>query len=373
MSKGSVSAAARRADRIARTLEADTYANIGLGLNNPRAYANLVVDLDDTVTDEREFSEALRRSLTPLEFALLVEFSERDRMTFGEDAVQVARWSRTRIVYTVDQDLADAVLSTDWADTVIPGEVLARLPHPNPMVVLPTPLVLPSATGLAERYEAFIVLGIRPPRRRCSSTDPRVNELVLHFLGRQLDERGDVVEYHVPSMLNPNGGVRSVPGILGNRVVTPVADLTMREREAIAVMDMRVTSANGSDIDAAALQVLTRTGLGLLTYLATDDVDTRPVPGVKGKRRPHGHGRDREENTVIEVGYRVGAALRAARAADHSTAGPGETRTVSPHIRRAHFHTYWAGRGRMERRVKWLPPIPVNWDHPPEVTTVHHR
>lgn len=39
----------------------------------------------------------------------------------------------------------------------------------------------------------------------------------------------------------------------------------------------------------------------------------------------------------------------------------GDThRSPAMHIRRAHYHTFLTGKGRQERKVKWLPPIVVN-------------
>jgi hypothetical protein len=44
---------------------------------------------------------------------------------------------------------------------------------------------------------------------------------------------------------------------------------------------------------------------------------------------------------------------------------------VRPHIRRAHWHSFWAGKkGEQTIRLKWLPPIAVNAkdsDHLPAV------
>jgi hypothetical protein len=46
--------------------------------------------------------------------------------------------------------------------------------------------------------------------------------------------------------------------------------------------------------------------------------------------------------------------------------------TLKPHIRRAHWHLFWAGKGRGEPRVKWLPPIPVNVTRSAEPTVTVH-
>jgi len=67
-----------------------------------------------------------------------------------------------------------------------------------------------------------------------------------------------------------------------------------------------------------------------------------------------------------EVGYRIGAALQRAREAGGAPRDPagGEStarRSPAPHIRRAHWHSFWLGprEGPRELVVKWLPPIPV--------------
>lgn len=64
-----------------------------------------------------------------------------------------------------------------------------------------------------------------------------------------------------------------------------------------------------------------------------------------------------------DVGVRLGAALRRGQSAAHE---PGDSTHASPrpHVRRAHWHTYLVGPGRNERRLQWLPPIPVNVDDP---------
>ena len=76
-----------------------------------------------------------------------------------------------------------------------------------------------------------------------------------------------------------------------------------------------------------------------------------------------------DQPTVWETGYRMGAALRAAMASAESESlsstevGPTTGRTVRPHYRRAHWHSFWRGpRSKPEEReitVKWIPPIPV--------------
>jgi hypothetical protein len=77
--------------------------------------------------------------------------------------------------------------------------------------------------------------------------------------------------------------------------------------------------------------------------------------------------------TPWEVGYRLGAALRTALAGHESVAGPSGTHaSPRPHVRRAHWHSFWVGRRDLpEARsvvLKWLPPIPVNVQDAGELT-----
>jgi hypothetical protein len=65
-----------------------------------------------------------------------------------------------------------------------------------------------------------------------------------------------------------------------------------------------------------------------------------------------------------EVGYRLGAALRQALSEREPGEAIGTHASPRPHIRRAHWHSYWVGkRDQPDARsaiLRWLPPIPVN-------------
>jgi hypothetical protein len=74
-----------------------------------------------------------------------------------------------------------------------------------------------------------------------------------------------------------------------------------------------------------------------------------------------------------DVGYRLGAALRQALS-EHEPAEPtGTHASPRPHIRRAHWHSFWVGKkDQPDARtvtLKWLPPIPVNVTGVDDLTT----
>lgn len=119
--------------------------------------------------------------------------------------------------------------------------------------------------------------------------------------------------------------------------------------------------------------------LSLLLYLCADHADV-----VGGRDHPHRPEPKRtktglrlfptDKPTKWDVGVRIGAALRLAyqREQEADAAGAPSGRTMRPHVRRAHWHTFLAGRrdGDRERRVKWLPPIPVNVEDVSELPSV---
>jgi len=77
--------------------------------------------------------------------------------------------------------------------------------------------------------------------------------------------------------------------------------------------------------------------------------------------------------THWEVGYRLGAALRRASTERGSEEPTGTHARPRPHIRRAHWHSYWVGKWNEpdDRTVvlKWLPPIAVNVQTVDDLTT----
>jgi hypothetical protein len=131
----------------------------------------------------------------------------------------------------------------------------------------------------------------------------------------------------------------------------------------------RAYQRSGHGDDDAAL--LTPLGLLLLMYLSSSEPDLADVE----PRSPTGNTTSRKGPRVINLGLRVGAALRSWRKGSASGAGPAGWR-LPPHIRAAHWR-----RSRLARRDDtgaivgdvhgaegaawdyiwyWIPPTPVN-------------
>lgn len=120
--------------------------------------------------------------------------------------------------------------------------------------------------------------------------------------------------------------------------------------------------------------------ISLLLYLCSQAAEMRsgslegpqPMPGpTKTKKGPRLFPPDRPRQW--DVAFRIGASLEAAREAMAGDGtGTGEHREgPRPHVRRAHWHTYWLGkRGEQRAELRWLHPILVGGDQSGIVPTI---
>ena len=113
----------------------------------------------------------------------------------------------------------------------------------------------------------------------------------------------------------------------------------------------------------------------LLLYICSDEPDMPEIEHPQKRRRLSGSVRAPEEPRVWDVGVRVSAAIRNfngrqstayTNIADAATAGSHAS--PRPHVRSAHWHTYWTGprdAAFPSRKpvMRWIPPLPIgmNW------------
>ncbi|CCK82422.1 AcrVA2 family anti-CRISPR protein [Desulfobacula toluolica] len=121
-------------------------------------------------------------------------------------------------------------------------------------------------------------------------------------------------------------------------------------------------------VDQADAAELYSSYFSLVLYLCSADRDiiqTSKVRKVKKSKNP------KKKKRQLPVEYRVGSAIGGAiRRARGSSQGTGEGTKKSPHIRKAHYHTYWTGKGRKKPVVKFIAPVPVNIGDEPVVPIV---
>lgn len=117
--------------------------------------------------------------------------------------------------------------------------------------------------------------------------------------------------------------------------------------------------------------------LSLLMYICTQNADfdgKRPERPVAIKTKKCLRYFPPEKPLVWDVGIRLGAAIRNYRANEARTEG-GIHHSPRPHIRRAHWHSFWKGKRNNEANrkivVKWIPPVPVNLEEGEVIPTIH--
>ena len=125
--------------------------------------------------------------------------------------------------------------------------------------------------------------------------------------------------------------------------------------------------------------------IALLLYLCADDAEigdgtTWPQQPQPTKTKHGWRLFPAAAPTMWDVGVRIGAAIRRTHEREASERdAAGQRSRPRPHIRRAHWATYWTGprSGEQTAVLRWLPPIPVNVDDvetlPATVHQVQHE
>lgn len=265
----------------------------------------------------------------------------------------LAAWRMTQGIYRFDPALYEALIDTEL-DRELPRDPLYRLPEW--CVYIETPGLV--WTAGSERRPIHGVWA-HLDWDESAAGEPREELRLLLDTAREPQEA-----------LDPLHGCIPVPLILGEG---SIADALERLVDSAA----REARRRGLDPPAGLLdaRLVARTiwpAVSLALYLCSDEPEIGDGSARPGNPRPKRTRRGlrlfpADKPTAWDVGVRLGAALAAARqreqAAGEAQEAGGEARPRArprAHIRRAHWHTFLAGAGRAERRLKWLPPIGVN-------------
>lgn len=270
------------------------------------------------------------------------------QITWIAPLAAVGVWRSTKVVAHLDPDLGRELWQTPVRGQ-IPEEVLRRLPVWCPYVTL---------DGVSEEWAGFFV------HLEADANTGR-EELRFVLLPR-----------------TPGGAVTEVP--LGLHLGYESLDegLAAFEQEALAQVEHGVGSGVGwrpvQEQLRREMRELIEPLLSITLYLCSeepdiegraprkDDGDVVSLRAARKKRKKRDAAAQQPD--VWEVGWRLGAALRRARqaadaAADDGSAGATETgRRVKPHVRSAHWHTYWTGSRKegappQKPVLRWLSPM----------------
>ena len=255
-----------------------------------------------------------------------------DRPLLAAKVTALATWRMTQGIYRVDPTLRDALVSTPL-DGAIPFEVLLRMPEWCVYIELPP---LQTLRGIARgvwawvepgREEGAAVLCMLFDTERELASSMRDDSMFLACIQLRGASLAAALEATFPAGEDVHGWFR--------RAAEPVLSILLY----ICSQDAEFTRAGVPDRPSLPTPVRTRR-TGLRLYPAAQSV-------------------------YWDLGVRMGSALRAAMGAAPTEEGTERAR-VTPHVRRAHWHTFLSGpiknvqAGQRRRDVRWMPPIPVN-------------
>lgn len=331
---------AKQAVQVAEQYAKDTIETLNIGRSNPD-YAPVLAELQDLMSTDSP--DAFHRGRV-----MLAQMSAVDD-TFArlsgicvQTALAVRLWRRHRVVYRVHPGLAESLLATDTTAEV-PCEVFARLPHPDPFVVFPTPLPAPVVVDgmplvTPPEFVGMLVTAQTANEAFCSTADPRATQLHISLASR-IHYVGAHPSHDESIVFVPLSGTYSIDGLIARAAEYDRLGGTLAAEDERRVHNL---------------------AMSLLLYLCSGTRDAREhQPEHPGRSRKD---RRKEPKTVIDLGFDIGPALTAARtdSPDRATgpgSGSGSGEGVRAHLRRAHWHTYWTG-PRTDTRSAVAPPDP---------------
>lgn len=283
------------------------------------------------------------------------------------DWAPLAFWNQHKQVYTMHPGLTEGLDATDIKDP-IPGEELQKLPHPDPLFVLPRGVPVTFKGEEPGRLIAIQISGAvisRPGHAQITSTlDPNANGLYIHALAEVLDDQNNVIDWDFCHTSIPFGEIFTIEGLINHT------------RDHYSVRGDGISEGLTDEGALAYVRSVVGIALSHVLYVVARNAEiASPCLATTAQTKQAKRMQPRVQRPVKHqpVGYVIGAALDAARRNEANAtgnAGTGE-RTVKGHWRKAHFHTVRYGKGRALSYIDWFPPIPVKIDGPAAVPTLH--
>jgi hypothetical protein len=266
------------------------------------------------------------------------------RMQAAAVVAALAAWRMGKGVYRLDPDLGVALARTP-VEGDLPADVLLRLPEWGLYVELPPPVA--AAVPTPSPLHGFYAHG-----EYDGHAGSPVRELRL--------------------VLDTEAGLVPVAVILGGTLAAGLdAVLTSGRRE---LADLGLGDTLAAKIPVAPMRPITEPLVSILLYLVSEAADVVGPPAGNPEPVRTRHGMRvfaRDVVRVWDVGWRVGAALRAAVARHAAADADGHHARPRPHVRRAHWHHYWVGpRGDQRLALRWLHPVLVAGADPDSLPAV---
>lgn len=236
-------------------------------------------------------------------------------------------WRLTKGIYRFDSEVYEAVKATALEGD-LPSDVLLRLPEW--CIYIETPDV---ANDFGVQHGVFVHLEFdintgRPELRLLLDCDEKFIPIAVHIGDWSLDEALDKFSTEAEKQGNLNDGT--------------LAFVSEKFKNCVSNI------------------------ISLVLYLCSQNAEFGDIKPIRPepKRTKNGWRIFASDNpTYWDIGVRLGSAIRGYKN-NYNSETVSNSSSPRPHIRRAHWHSFWTGAKNFpEKRkivVKWIPPIPVN-------------
>lgn len=288
----------------------------------------------------------------------------RDAMAVATDQTRLGVWRQHKVIYDIDPELWESLGDLDLNQKMW-TQSLRSLPHPDPFVVFPSPIMLHKPTltnGYAAgdvevvRFVGMLVGGLEkygPGYRACSTSDEaRLSAIGVTFVGFVEDVQGNPVYIHGTSVEDGlwqgmSIDIKDEPVLLSELADTAVERFTVTAGDRVGNADTYLPSLIGRAL-AVLMYLCTRNA-----DMQTDAPTNRPAKKAKtpAKAKPK----------VYRVGYKVGDAIRLfnerkrqASAMPREEAETTGRRGPRPYQVRPFIRGYWTGKGRAVLETRFI-------------------
>lgn len=250
-----------------------------------------------------------------------------DAAVIASELVACWAWRRNKIIYRFDADLSGMLAEqaeelTD--DNVLPAELLIHLPYPCIFIKADF-----SEYGFGG-FWAWMEHDVNEHR----------DELRVQFVAENMRRSIGFALHLLP----------------GASIGECIAD-TVKYTAAINDM-MNVICDDWSKSTQPIMRAIEH-----ILYIVADNAEIIDAPHIVNPSVTRDEKADKAGNVKEKlVGFRLGAAIRKTRAAGRSASETGTGKKKAPHSRRGHWHHFWTGPLKGERKliIKWLAPMYIN-------------
>ena len=273
------------------------------------------------------------------------------RWVMSDDLPWIARWHACRQVYRIDRTVSEALVEQEL-DGDLPVELLHRMPYPIIYIDSPVPVSCQTTKRWADGFFAYL------DRDLMGETDMTF----VYLMDDGTRARMSLVVEDGATLESCLAHIEEVDDRLTEFMGKAMVKNTLSDPEELACLRYCAT-------------VL----LNLLLFVLSAENGAETVYTPPKISRGQKVGKRTNTETVRVLGAKIGSAIGAARRASRGSSHSVGDRTVAPHVRRAHWQSFWVGRrkGREDGKfgegvvIKWIPPIPVNQQAGEVTETVH--